>query len=213
MRKRFEQQLSALHTEMISMGALVETAIAGAVKALLGSDVALAERIYHGDGIIDDKEHEIESQCMKLLLHQAPVASDLRTISVAMKMSTDLERIGDQASDISKVTLSLIERGYQGQIPQLADMARASIHMVTQAIDAFVTNDLALARTTIDYDDQIDDLFDEVKEVLTQKIRDEADDCEFCIDLLMIAKYFERIGDHAVNIAEWVCYSITGMPE
>lgn len=213
MRKRFEQQLSALHTEMISMGALVETAIAGAVKALLGSDVALAERIYHGDGIIDDKEHEIESQCMKLLLHQAPVASDLRTISVAMKMSTDLERIGDQASDISKVTLSLIERGYQGQIPQLADMARAAIHMVTQAIDAFVTNDLALARTTIDYDDQIDDLFDEVKEVLTQKIRDEADDCEFCIDLLMIAKYFERIGDHAVNIAEWVCYSITGMPE
>lgn len=213
MRNRFDAQLSTLHTEIVAMGAMTEAAIAGAVKGLLERDNVLAQTVANGDNVIDNKEREIEALCLKLLLRQQPVASDLRLISSAMKMITDIERIGDQAADIAELTSGLIERGYHGEYPLLADMARETIRMVTEAIDAFVKKDLALARTVVQSDDVVDDMFDHIRMELTDSIRRDTAESTHAIDLIMIAKYFERIGDHATNIAEWVCFSITGVPE
>ncbi len=210
MRSRFEAQLHELNNEIITMGAMVESAIAAATRALENRDVALATQVAGSDSAVDTKEREIEQLCLKLLLQQQPVASDLRMISAAMKMITDIERIGDQAADIAELTLLLCQQEGLLSAKKLKDMARATIHMVSGAIDAFVRRDLHLAREICEYDDIVDRQFDEIKADLVDAIRENRDIGETAIDEIMIAKYFERIGDHAVNIAEWVDFSITG---
>ena len=210
MRKKFDEQLALLNKELIEMGALCETAIASATKALTTGDYSLAHEAVRIDRDIDQKERDIESLCFKLLLHQHPVARDLRQISSALKMITDMERIGDQAADISEIIL-LGNVFSPGNAVHIKDMARATIKMVTDSIDAFVRHDLTLAHAVIEYDDVVDDLFSRVKDELIELIRRDSEKGEYAVDMLMIAKYFERIGDHATNIAEWVEYSITGV--
>lgn len=210
MRTRFEAQLHELNNEIITMSALVESAIAAAARALENRDTALATQVAGSDNVIDDKMREIEQLCLKLLLQQQPVASDLRLISAAMKMITDIERIGDQAADIAELTLLLCRQDGITSAGQLKEMARSTIHMVSGAIDAFVHRDLHMAREIMEYDDVVDRQFDEIKARLVAAIKEDRDLGETAIDEIMIAKYFERIGDHAVNIAEWVDFSITG---
>lgn len=208
MRNHFDDQLTRLNNELITMGAFCENAIASSVKALLEGNVRLAAAAVRIDQEIDHKEREIESMCLKLLLQQQPVASDLRLISAVLKMITDIERIGDQASDIAEIVTFL--SGACGHNQNIDEMAKATIKMVTDALDAFVRRDLALAQSVIEYDDVVDALFNACKKDLTEEIRSEPDDGERVLDVLMIAKYLERIGDHATNIAEWVEFSITG---
>ena len=209
MRNRFDEQLNNLNNELITMGALCEEAISAAVKLLVDNDVKMKESVWEADKQIDQKERDIETLCMKLLMQQQPVASDLRTISSALKMISDMERIGDQASDIAEIAEYAYGSGMESET-HIADMARATIQMVTDSIDSFVKKDVGLAHTVIEHDNIVDDLFDKVKSELISAIENKAANAEALIDLLMIAKYFERIGDHAENIAEWVIYSITG---
>lgn len=209
MRNRFDEQLNTLNNELITMGALCEEAISSAVKLLIDNDVKVKENVLDADKQIDQKERDIETLCMKLLMQQQPVASDLRTISSALKMISDMERIGDQASDIAEIAEYAYGSGMESET-HIADMARATIQMVTDSIDSFVKKDVDLAYTVIEHDNIVDDLFDKVKSELISAIENKAANAEALIDLLMIAKYFERIGDHAENIAEWVIYSITG---
>ena len=209
MRNRYDQQLHLLKKEMISIGALCETAIARSAQALLTGDWALAGQVTELSGEISAKEREIEGMCLKILLQQQPVARDLRTISSALKMISDMERIGDQAGDIAEIMLTLGAQDTQSKL-HIQEMARAAVKMVTDAVESFVKKDLALARSVMQYDDVVDGLFDKVKEELIRLILENRENGEFCIDLLMIAKYLERIGDHATNIAEWVEFSITG---
>ena len=209
MRNRFDEQLNNLNNELITMGALCEEAISAAVKLLVDNDLKMKESVWEADKQIDQKERDIETLCMKLLMQQQPVASDLRTISSALKMISDMERIGDQASDIAEIAEYANGCGMQSET-HIADMARATIQMVTDSIDSFVKKDVDLAHTVISHDSIVDDLFDKVKGELITAIENKAANAEALIDLLMIAKYFERIGDHAENIAEWVIYSITG---
>jgi len=209
MRNRFDEQLNNLNNELITMGALCEEAISSAVKLLIDNDVKMKESVLDADKQIDQKERDIETLCMKLLMQQQPVASDLRTISSALKMISDMERIGDQASDIAEIAEYAYGSGMESET-HIADMARATIQMVTDSIDSFVKKDVGLAHTVIEHDNIVDDLFDKVKSELISAIENKAANAEALIDLLMIAKYFERIGDHAENIAEWVIYSITG---
>jgi phosphate transport system protein len=210
MRSKFDEQLDLLNKELIEMGALCETAIAKAAKALICANISLAHEVIQIDAEIDQKEKDIEGLCFKLLLQQQPVARDLRQISAALKMITDMERIGDQAGDISEIIL-LGNINTLSNAMHINEMAKATIKMVTDSIDAYVRRDLVLAREVIDYDDVVDNLFNEVKKDIIDIIGDDKKNGEFAIDLLMIAKYFERIGDHATNIAEWVEYSITGV--
>jgi phosphate transport system protein len=180
------------------------------VKALLEGDLELAKKVSRVEVEIDQKEHDIETICLKLLLHQQPVARDLRQISSALKMITDMERIGDQAADIAEIVrLANIRAGDDTEY--IGDMARATIKMVTDSVEAYVHRDLTLAQAVIEYDDVVDDLFNKVKQSLISFIEDKRGSGEYAVDLLMISKYFERIGDHAVNIAEWVLFSITGV--
>ena len=211
MRSRFDMQLHELNSELIKMGALCESAIAMSAKALLDGDTELAARVLEFDSEIDQKERDIESRCMKLLLQQQPVARDLRTVSSALKMITDMERIGDQSADIAEiVTMANIKAS--DETLHIGEMARAVMKMVTDSVDAFVNRDTSLAHSVIGYDDVVDGLFDDVKKALTVRFQS-GGQMEYALDLLMIAKYFERIGDHAVNIAEWVIYSVTGNKE
>jgi len=210
MRNRFDEQLFELNREIIEMGAMCEEAIAFAAKALSTGDMALAAKVRENGSAIDQMERDIESRCMKLLLHQQPVARDLRLISAALKMITDMERIGDQAEDIAEITEFLKGRTTEG-IELIEDMARETINMVTESIDAFVKKDVALAESVLVHDDIVDDYFDKMKCDIIKLTADDPDDGEFALDLLMISKYFERIGDHATNIAEWVIYSVTGI--
>ncbi len=210
MRTRFDEQLSKLNTELIEMGALCEEVIALAVDALTRADAGLAKTVAPVDEKIDQKERDIEALCLKLLLQQQPVARDLRQISAALKMITDMERIGDQAKDIAELIRFLPPRPIeQGEL--LRKMARAVIKMVTESVDAFVKHDIMIAKAAIADDDTVDAYFDSVKDELIARIAKNPQDGAFALDLLMIAKYFERIGDHAVNIAEWVIFSVTGM--
>mgnify|MGYP002542302262 FL=1 len=210
MRTRFDEQLSKLNTELIEMGALCEEVIALAVDALTRADAGLAKTVAPVDEKIDQKERDIEALCLKLLLQQQPVARDLRQISAALKMITDMERIGDQAKDIAELIRFLPPRPIeQGEL--LRKMARAVIKMVTESIDAFVKHDIMIAKAAIADDDTVDAYFDSVKDELIARIAKNPQDGAFALDLLMIAKYFERIGDHAVNIAEWVIFSVTGV--
>ena len=209
MRSRFDEQLAILNRELIEMGALCEEAIALAAKALTDKDKSMASKVAAMDAEIDQKERNIESMCLKLLLQQQPVAKDLRQISAALKMITDMERIGDQAEDISEIVITLDWR-YAENSALLKGMAESTIQMVTESVDAYVKRDTALAQQVIKMDDIVDDYFDQVKAELISKIAGEPADGEYALDLLMIAKYLERIGDHAVNIAEWVIFSVTG---
>ena len=208
MRNRFDSQLAELNNELIAMGALCENAIAGAVKSLLTGDTKLAAAAIRIDNEIDRKEREIESMCLKLLLQQQPVASDLRLISSVLKMITDIERVGDQAGDIAEIVTHLSgERIHNAHIEQ---MAKATIKMVTDSLDAFVRRDLTLAWDVIEYDDVVDKLFAECRNDLIADVANNPAEGERILDILMITKYLERIGDHASNIAEWVEFSITG---
>ena len=209
MRNRFDEQLSQLNTELITMGALCEEAISGAAKYLIDNDSALKEKVIDTDKQIDRKERDIENLCLRLILHQQPVATDLRLISAALKMISDMERIGDQASDIAEIVKFVNKTNLRENV-HICDMARATIKMVTDSIDSFVKRDMDLAQSVILHDDTVDNLFLKIKGELISAIKDGTGDAEALIDLLMIAKYFERIGDHAENIAEWVIYSITG---
>jgi phosphate transport system protein len=211
MRSRFDEQLTELNNTLIEMGALIESAIAKATKALEAHDTQLAREIIAGDDIINEKEKEIERLCLKLLLNQQPVARDLRQISTALKMITDMERIGDHAQDISELCLLLSEQEYIMNLDLIPKMAITTINMVTESIDAFVRKDLELAQSVIDRDDVVDGLYMDVKKDLIALVRSDPDNSEQAFDLMQIAKYYERIGDHAVNIAEWVIFSITGI--
>jgi len=209
MRNRFDEQLFQLDNELITMGALCEEAISNAVKYLTTDDDEYKSNAIESDRQIDRKERDIENLCMKLLLMQQPVAKDLRKISSALKMISDMERIGDQASDISEIAHFVNSAGYVNKI-HITDMTAAAIKMVTDSIDSFVKSDENLAQNVIEQDDTVDNLFLKIKSELISGIQSDDKNAEAMIDLLMIAKYLERIGDHAVNIAEWVIYSITG---
>lgn len=210
MRNKFDKELDLLNEELIEMGNIIESSIEAAVSALIEQNVELARRVVEGDREVNDKEKSIERRCLKLLLQQQPVASDLRKISSALKMITDMERIGDQASDISEITIRLVGQEYIKKLIHIPQMAEATIKMVKDSIDAYVNKDLELVKAVIKYDDVVDDLFNIIKNEIIALIREDADNGEQGVDFLMIAKYFERIGDHAENIAEWVYYSITG---
>ena len=209
MRNRFDEQLYELNREIIEMGAMCEEAIASVTKALSTGDRALAAKVCENGSAIDLMERDIEGRCMKLLLHQQPVARDLRLISAALKMITDMERIGDQAEDIAEIITFLNGHTIE-DIEWIEEMARETIEMVTASVDAFVKKDVDLAQKVINKDDIVDDYFSKVKCGIITLIAENHADGEFALDLLMIAKYFERIGDHATNIAEWVIYSVTG---
>ena len=210
MRNRFDEQLFELNTEIIEMGAMCEEAIASAAKALATGDMKLASEIKVNGSAIDQMERDIEARCMKLLLHQQPVARDLRLISAALKMITDMERIGDQAEDIAEIVTFLNGRTMEG-MELIKEMANETIQMVTSSVDAFVKMDVKLAEKVIVQDNVVDDYFSKMKRGIISLIAENSADGEFALDLLMISKYFERIGDHATNIAEWVIYSITGI--
>ena len=209
MRNKFDEQLATLNEELTQMGCLCEQAIALASKALLDKDDKLAREVIAADREVDQKERDVESLCLKLLLRQQPVARDLRQISAALKMITDMERIGDQAADISEIALILKDRDIE-KADHIAQMAAAAIRMVTDSVDAYVRQDLDLARSVIHYDDVVDDLFVRIREDLIAKIAADPTCGGEALDLLMVAKYLERIGDHATNIAEWVEFSILG---
>ena len=210
MRSRFDEQLATLNKELIEMGALCEEAIADAAKALTTADEKTAAKVEPLEAEINQKERDIESLCLKMLLQQQPVARDLRQISAALKMITDLERIGDQASDIAEI-ITFIDKKAGVDCEPICLMAEATIRMVTESIDAFVKSDVGIAQQAIAHDDTVDDYFLKVKRSLINMIAQRPADGEHALDLLMIAKYFERIGDHAVNIAEWVIFSVTGV--
>jgi len=210
MRNRFEEQLGLLNRELLAMGALIERSIKSATQALLKQDVDAARDAIGFDNEVDQKERDIEALCLKLLLQQQPVAGDLRLISAALKMITDMERIGDQAADISEIVVHLAGAPYIKKLEHLPLMANTAVNMVSESLDAYIAKDLELVRKVITMDDVIDDLFNIIKNELIELIRTDAAYGTQAMDLLMIAKYFERIGDHAQNIAEWVEYAITG---
>lgn len=212
MRTRFDEQLETLHKEMITMGALCEEAIARSARALENQDLKLAATVPDLAGQIAHEERDIESLCLKLLLQQQPVASDLRTISSALKMVTDMERIGNCAHDIADILLAA-HLTPDAEAREVHDMALDTIRMVTDCIDAFVKKDAALARAVVDADDTVDAAFVHIKSLLLEHLRTPKMDGEYVLDLLMVVKYLERIGDHAVNIARWVLYSLTGKRE
>ena len=208
MRNRFEQQLDTLHRELIAMGTLCEEAISAGIKVLLTGDGNMTERAIACEKEIDQAERDIEALCMKLLLQQQPVARDLRAISSALKMISDMERIGDQAADIAEITAHMNSAALPGTA-HIAEMANAAAKMVTDSVTSFVKKDLNMALGVIQYDDVVDASFLAVREELIILLRSGSNAAE-ALDLLMIAKYLERIGDHAVNVAQWVIYSITG---
>lgn len=209
MRNQFDEQLGQLNQQMIQMGNLCEIAISLAVQALQKESRHLIEEVLATDGEIDRMERDIEAFCMRLLLHQQPIARDLRQISSALKMISDMERIGDQASDIAEIAECISGQGIEGDT-LIREMAGKTVKMVSDSVDSYVHRDLKLARAVIQYDDVVDSWFDRIRQELIGEISVDNTVGEYCMDLLMIAKYLERIGDHAVNIAEWVEYSVTG---
>ena len=210
MRNEFDNQLKQLNRQLITMGSLCEEAIALSAKALQGMPDHPEQQVPALEREIDQLEREIESSCMNLLLRQQPVAQDLRTISAALRMITDLERIGDQAADISELVPHICDSNLPSK-PTLSRMAQAVVLMVTDSVDAFVKKDLAMARRVQQNDDEVDALFDQVKQELMALVEHRGIGAEAALDVLMAAKYFERIGDHATNVAEWVEYALTGI--
>ena len=213
MRNRFDRQLKTLNDELIEMGSMIEKSIEQSLVALITQNVEKAKKVIAYDAEIDRQEREIESLCMKLLLQQQPVASDLRLISSALKMITDMERIGDQAADIAELAIFMADKPYIKDLKHINQMGQETMVMVVSSVDAFVEKDLQKAQKVLEHDDIVDELFNEIKKELIEMIHVNKDIGEQAADLLMVAKYFERIGDHATNIAEWVIYSITGKHE
>nr|WP_291234501.1 phosphate signaling complex protein PhoU [Frisingicoccus sp.] len=209
MRNRFDAQLELLHQKLIEMGNLCEQVISMTYRVLMDENHEAAKEIIEKDGHIDLIERDIESLCLKLLLQQQPVASDLRKVSAALKMITDMERIGDQAADIAEIIMTTNIKAPGLDVP-IGRMAEATVRMVTDSVNAYVWQDLDTAQKVIEYDDVVDNLFDEVKEMLIREIDTNPMIHEHVMDILLIAKYYERIGDHATNISEWVEFSITG---
>ena len=216
MRSKFDEQLRLLNQEMMYMGTMIEDSIQKAIDALIDQNAELAKKIMNSDNDVDHEQKKIENICFNLLMQQQPVAKDLRVISAAMKMVTDMERIGDHAADISEMTILMADSDYEKSainMEVIKEMAKETTDMVIKSVDAFVNKDLELARWVINRDDVVDDLFDSFRKELIQKINENVKNGEMATDMLMVAKYFERIGDHATNIAEWVIYSITGKHE
>ncbi len=209
MRNNYDKQLSQLNSELITMGALCEEAITNSVKYLADCNEDNRDACLAADRQIDKKERDIETLCVKLILQQQPVAGDLRVVSAALKMISDMERIGDQASDIVEIAPYVAKSGIGGST-HIREMAEAAIRMVSKSVESFVKTDMDIAYQVMQHDDLVDELFDKIKDELIKSIQKGNSSAEALIDLLMIAKYFERIGDHAENIAEWVIYSITG---
>ncbi|MGN1155208.1 MAG: phosphate signaling complex protein PhoU [Agathobacter sp.] len=212
MRKRFDQQLEELNQEMLQMGTMVEDSIQKAIEALLKQDIELAQTVMESDSQVDQKQKQIESLCFTLLMQQQPVASDLRVISAALKMVTDMERIGDHAADISEMTVHLASQPYIKNLEHISRMASETMWMLIQSIEAYVEKDAQKATGVIAHDDIVDDLFAQTKQELIDLIHKDKNNGEQATDLLMVAKYFERIGDHATNLAEWVIFSIDKRP-
>lgn len=213
MREYFDIELANLNNQLIGMGTLVEKAIKNTIEIIISGNTDGLEEARENEELINSAEKKIQNHCLRLLLHQAPVAQDLRYVSSALKMITDLERIGDQAIDIAEMSKYINNRSHTVHMTHIAEMASQSAEMVTMAIDAFVKKDMKLAKQVKDRDDVIDDLFDRVKSETVEIIHQNKELGMEAIDLMMIAKYLERIGDHAVNIAEWVAFSITGSCE
>ena len=207
MRAKFDEQLNLLNQEMVQMGMMIEENIQTSIEALVRHNVDMAKEIVQKDVAVDQKQKKIESICFDLLIQQQPVAKDLRTITAAMKMVTDMERIGDHAADISEITANLNNVQDAKNMETIIQMASEALYMLMQSIDAYVKKDIGLANKVIDHDDVVDRLFDQVKEEIIDQIKRDRDEGEYEIDMLMIAKYLERIGDHATNIAEWVIYA------
>lgn len=210
MKNRFDEDVDVLNAQMIEMGSLIETTIENACDALQTADLVKARAVIEADSQVDKKEREIESLCLRMLLTRQPVAHDLRVVSSALKMITDMERIGDHATDISEI-VTMMDYSAAMQPEHFGAMSRAAIDMVHRAIDAYVRRDVDLAREVIASDDTVDELFCDVKQELIELLAADSTRGSEALDLLMIAKYFERIGDHATNIAEWVEYSVTGL--
>ena len=213
MREYFDIELANLNNQLIGMGTLVESAIKNAVEIIANNSAELLDKAREQEELINTSERKIQNHCIRLLLHQAPVAHDLREVSSALKMITDLERSGDQARDIAEVSQYIKSRNNVINVTHIDEMASQASKMVTLAIDAFVKKDFELAKKVSKNDDVIDELFDKVKKETVEIIQRDKALGEEAIDLMMIAKYLERIGDHAVNIAEWVAFSITGSRE
>lgn len=208
MRTKFDEQLNMLNQEMMHMGTLIEDSIQKAVEALIRQDSGLAGKIMEGDNEVDREMKRIEDICFQLLMQQQPVARDLRVISAAMKMVTDMERIGDHAADISEITMMLSGKPYTQNLDIIKQMATETVLMLIRSIEAYVEKDKEKAQFVIDHDDVVDALFDDAKQKLIELIKIDSVDGEEAIDLVMVAKYFERIGDHAVNISEWVQFAL-----
>lgn len=213
MREYYLKQLELLNNLLIEMGSLIERAIETTIDALVNQDDDKARAAMELDEQIDQMEKDIEALCMKLLLQQQPVAGDLRLISAALKMITDMERIGDHATDISEICLSMPKEPMIKKLTHLQQMAKETMYMLIKSVDAFVNRDMSLAHEVIERDDIVDDLFVQIKDELIELIHQNPDNGNQALDLMMIGKYFERIGDHATNIAEWVIFSMTGKHE
>lgn len=213
MRIKFDEQLRQLNTEMIRMGNMIETAIQSSIEAFFDQDVETAQQIIKDDEFVDQEQKTIENICFQLLIQQQPVARDLRAITAAMKMVTDMERIGDHAADISELTIMMADGSDIVKGGHIRKMTSEVVYMLLQAIDAYVERDMEKAREVIEHDDIVDNLFVEVKADLIEIMQQNKDYAEYAADLLMVNKYLERIGDHATNIAEWVIFSIEGSPE
>ena len=212
MRNKFEEQLKQLNKEMTSMGSMIEDAIQKSILALFAQDVETAKTIVEVQDEIVEQQKKIENICFQLLIQQQPVASDLRTVTAAMKMVTDMSRIGDNAGDIAELTIVMAEKPYVMKVEKIRKMAAETILMLIHALEAYVEKDIDKAKEVIDHDDIVDNLFNEVKAELVETMKTNPDHEEQAADLLMVNKYLERIGDHAVNIAEWVIFAINGDP-
>ena len=208
MRSRFDEQLRELNKEMIDMGRMIVQSIAMAIEALTDKDDILAKRIMERDDQVDHAQKKIENICFNLLIQQQPVARDLRTVTAAMKMVTDMERIGDHAADISEMTLLMGKESPSDKVQHINKRASETVIMLNHSIEAYVERNKEKAKEVIEHDNVVDQLFDEVKKDIINLIQKDSGDGEEALDLLMVAKYFERIGDHATNIAEWVIYSL-----
>ena len=213
MRSKFDEQLKILNQEMMFIGSMIEDSIQKAIDALMSQDKELARKIMESESDVDHEQKKIEGICFNLLMQQQPVARDLRGISAAMKMVTDMERIGDHASDISEITIMLADKPYVLEQDDIKKMASETVLMLIRSIEAYVEKDMEKAKKVIKHDDVVDDLFDKVKSEIIEMIRKEPEDGEQATDMLMIAKYFERIGDHATNIAEWVIFALDDKKE
>ena len=211
MRSKFDEQLHLLNQEMMQMGSMIEDSIQKAINALIDQNVELAKKIMDNDTQIDHEQKKIENLCFNLLMQQQPVAKDLRVISAAMKMVTDMERIGDHAADISEMTILMSKTKYIPNLEHINRMASETVQMLIRSIEAYVEKDMKKAVDVIASDDVVDDLFDKNKAELIEQIQREPQSAESAADMLMVAKYFEKIGDHAVNIANWASFSATGI--